>query len=118
MGIITHIVAFKYNSAVSDAERHLIASKFVALKDSCLTQNTKQPSILSLTGGANCSPEGFAKGFDHCFVLTFANKQDRDWYLDDDESHQQFKASLKDKIEDIFVFDYDVGVFDASASNA
>ncbi|KAM0790631.1 hypothetical protein ACM66B_004493 [Microbotryomycetes sp. NB124-2] len=111
MGIITHVVAFKYTDDVTEAERHLIASKFLALKDACHLKQSQQPYILSLTGGANNSPEGRNRGLDHCFVVTFANAQDRDYYLDTDPAHVEFKSSLSGKIADVFVFDYDLGTF-------
>ncbi|KAK4052441.1 hypothetical protein OIV83_002243 [Microbotryomycetes sp. JL201] len=111
MGIITHVVAFKYANDVTPAERHWFASKYVALKDTCLAESSQQPYIISLTGGSNISPESFSKGFDHCFIVTFENVKDRDYYLDTDPAHDEFKKSLHGKLEDIFVFDYDMGQF-------
>lgn len=64
MSLITHVVAFRYSSTTSAAERSLIASKFVALQDSCKLANTDDKYILSLSGGAQNSMEGMDKKFD------------------------------------------------------
>lgn len=143
MGFVTHIVAFAYDQAASNAEKHLIASSFVALKDSCQIQRAQggeqrgETYIVDITGGAQNSPEAgpgqdyevrsMASGqrwccpssnwkwsfaTQHCFVLTFLNKEDRDYYLDNDPAHQKFKKSLQGKISKVFVFDFEVGRFE------
>lgn len=61
MGLITHIVAFKYKDGTTDAEKHLVASSFLALQDQCKLQGTEE-NYLSVTGGSNNSPESFNKG--------------------------------------------------------
>lgn len=47
----------------------------------------------------------------HCFVLTFANKDHRDYYIEKDPAHLEFVRFLTGKVEDAFVFDYEVGSF-------
>ncbi|KAL8281135.1 hypothetical protein RQP46_006493 [Phenoliferia psychrophenolica] len=108
-GIITHIVHFEYKPEVSGTERHLIASKFLALLDTCSLAG--KPYILSATGGKNNSPEGASRGLEHSFVLTFATLEDRDYYLDKDPAHQIFKAEVGPKLAGACVMDFEAGVF-------
>ncbi|ORY70783.1 stress responsive A/B barrel domain-domain-containing protein [Leucosporidium creatinivorum] len=113
MPIIHHIVSFAYNPDVSSAEKALIGSRFLALKDTCLSpSDNKTPYILEVTGGSNNSPEGAAKGFDHSFVVTFATEEDRDYYLKD-PAHDAFKATLAGKLKEVYVFDFAPGQFEA-----
>lgn len=60
--IITHIVHFQYKPEVSNTERYLVASKFLALLDTCSLAG--KTYILSATGGKNNSPEGQHKGLE------------------------------------------------------
>ena len=63
MGIITHIVSFKYKESASSAERHLVASSFLALQERCLDKTTGNP-YLAVTGGKDNSHEGLSAGHD------------------------------------------------------
>ncbi|KAK4703459.1 hypothetical protein P7C70_g2760, partial [Phenoliferia sp. Uapishka_3] len=101
--------ALQYKSEVTNTERHLIASKFLALLDTCALN--EKPYILSATGGKNNSPEGQTRGLEHSFVLTFASLADRDYYLDVDPAHQAFKADIGSKIASAVVMDFEAGVF-------
>ncbi|BGP34111.1 hypothetical protein JCM10296v2_005926 [Rhodotorula toruloides] len=114
MGLITHIVAFKYKDGTTDAEKHLVASSFLALQDQCKLQGTEE-NYLSVTGGSNNSPEGFNKGCEHAWVVTFRNTQERDYYLDKDPAHQAFKDKALPFITDAFVFDFEQGTFASSS---
>ncbi|GAA6003831.1 hypothetical protein JCM10207_006428 [Rhodosporidiobolus poonsookiae] len=108
MSLVTHIVCFKYKPTASDAERHLVASKILALQDQCQIDGS---TYLTVTGGSNNSTEGLTKGFDHAFVFNFSSTKHRDYYCDDDPAHQAFKAFCKDFVEDVFVFDFAGGEF-------
>ncbi|GAA6038430.1 hypothetical protein JCM8097_007646 [Rhodosporidiobolus ruineniae] len=108
MGLITHIVSFRYKPSTSDAERHLVASRFLALQDQC---ELKGERYLSVTGGKQNSPEGLGKGYEHTFVVTFTSSEHRDFYVSDDPAHNAFKELIKDHIADVFVFDFEQGVF-------
>ena len=61
-GIIYHIVHFEYKQNILNSDRQLIASKFLALLDTCSLHGKRY--ILSATGGVNNSPEGQNKGLD------------------------------------------------------
>lgn len=62
MGIITHIVSFKYKESATSAERHLVASSFLALQSRCVDESGK--SYIAVTGGKDNSPEGMSNGYD------------------------------------------------------
>ncbi|GAA5969471.1 hypothetical protein JCM11641_008125 [Rhodosporidiobolus odoratus] len=108
MGLITHIVIFKLHPTVSDAERHLLASRFLALQDRCELDGKK---YLTVTGGKNNSKEGFEKGLEQAFVVTFETEKARDYYVDTDPAHNEFKELVKDKVADLLVVDFEQGVF-------
>ncbi|GAA5859002.1 hypothetical protein JCM8547_003963 [Rhodosporidiobolus lusitaniae] len=116
--IITHIVSLCYKPSTSSAEKHLVGSRFLALQDQCLlpsswtaAEDQAGKPYLSVTGGRNNSPEGANKGFEHAWVVTFDSIEARDYYLDTDPVHQDFKAFVKDFVEDVFVVDFEAGVF-------
>lgn len=71
MGIITHIVSFKYKSTASSSERHLVASSFLALQSRCLDSQGKP--YIAVTGGKQNSPEQAGKGFDVSFSESFSD---------------------------------------------
>jgi len=99
-GKIVHIVAFKYKKAITDAKQKEIADALVALKG-------KIPQIVSIQHGRNISKEGFDKGFQEAFIVTFANEKDRDVYLEHEE-HKKFAKRLDGILADkgVFVFDF------------
>ena len=99
-GKIVHVVAFKYKKATTDAKQKEIADALVALKKQI-------PQIISIDHGRNVSKEGFEKGFQELFIVTFANEKDRDIYLEHPK-HKEFAKLLEGILADkgVFVFDY------------
>ena len=99
-GKIVHVVAFKYKKAVTDAKQKEIADALVALKKQI-------PQIISVDHGRNVSKEGFDKGFQELFIVTFASEKDRDIYLEHPK-HKEFAKLLDGLLADkgVFVFDY------------
>jgi len=114
-GGIVHIVMFQYHPTVSALTTNNVSSAFIALKDSCHLPDGSR-YIVSIDGGRNNSPEGFGKGMEHAFVVTFRSLAERDYYLDRDPAHQIFKASIREKVSDILVFDFESGEFERNAS--
>ena len=57
--------------------------------------------------GTDNSPEGLAKGFTHCFNLTFADDVARAVYLPHPD-HLAFVEILKPTLDDVLVLDYAV----------
>ena len=99
-GKVFHVVAFKFKKAVTDAKQKEIADALVALKG-------KIPQIISIEHGPNVSKEGFEKGFQHAFIVTFANEKDRDIYIEHPK-HKEFAKLLDGILADkgVFVFDF------------
>jgi hypothetical protein len=97
-GELLHVVSLKFKPGATPEQIGLVEKSFEGLKQ-------KVPGITSLKWGTNVSPEKHAKGFTHCFVLTFASEKDRDAYLVH-EDHKAFGAVLKPVLEDVFVIDF------------
>jgi hypothetical protein len=99
-GKIVHVVAFKYKKAITEAKQKELADALVALKKSI-------PQIVSVDHGRNVSKEGFDRGFQELFIVTFANEKDRDIYLEHPK-HKEFAKLLDGILADkgVFVFDY------------
>lgn len=97
-GKLRHVVAFKFKESATPEQIKDVEKAFRALKE-------KIPQIVALEWGTNCSPEKHAKGFTHCFVLTFNSAADRDAYLPH-PAHKAFGKSLGPVIADVFVVDF------------
>ncbi|KDQ49757.1 hypothetical protein JAAARDRAFT_200590 [Jaapia argillacea MUCL 33604] len=107
-GPVIHIVSFKYKN-VDDAPE--ASRRFKALMTECKFHDGK-PYILSLVAGSNNSPEEGSKGLEHTFIVTFPNLETRDYYLDVDVTHQEFKKYIGPLVEDKFKFDFIDGQLD------
>ena len=55
--------------------------------------------------GTNVSVEGIARGYTHCFFLTFLSEEDRDAYLPH-PAHKEFGTVLRPHVESVLVIDY------------
>ncbi len=95
---LRHIVCFKYQEGTAAAKIEEISRAFASLKG-------KIPGVIDFEMGENNSPEDHAKGFTHCYVVTFKDEAARDGYLPHPE-HKHFVSILKPVIEDVFVIDY------------
>ncbi len=93
-----HVVCLKFNEGTTPEQIKPAEEAFVALKG-------KIPGIVTLHWGTNVSPEDHAKGFTHCFVLTFAKAKDRDAYLVH-QDHKAFGALLGPVMADVMVIDF------------
>ncbi|KAF2114958.1 stress responsive A/B barrel domain-containing protein [Lophiotrema nucula] len=108
---ITHIVMFTFKSTASSDDVRKICDRFIGLKDTCIHPTSKQPYLVSAKGGTDNSPEGIAGGLTHAFVLDFASIEDRDYYVDKDPVHDQFKKDVGVLLEKAQVIDFEDGVF-------
>jgi hypothetical protein len=97
-GPVRHVVHFKFKADADKAQIEKVVAAFAALKG-------KIPVVESLEWGTNISPEGFDKGYTHCWVLSFKNTADRDTYLHHPE-HQAFVTLLKPILDDAVVVDF------------
>lgn len=96
--LLRHVVLFKFKEGTPDAKVMEIADAFSALPG-------KIPEVHAYEWGTNNSPENLAKGFTHCFFVTFESEDDRAVYLPHPE-HLQFVELLKPHLEDVLVVDY------------
>lgn len=99
----------------------------LVLKTTCLHPESKKPYIVSSSGGVDNSPEGAQVsglcycsmpladrkqgGLTHGFVVEFASKADRDYYVSDDPAHQAFVKKNSPRFDDVRVVDYEKGVY-------
>ena len=98
--MIRHLVLLRFTDDSTEATRAALVDAFTALR-------TEIPGLVALESGTNMSPEGLAKGFTHCFMLSFASETARDAYLPH-PAHQAFVARLKPALADVLVFDYPI----------
>ncbi|KAL6907055.1 stress responsive A/B barrel domain-containing protein [Trichoderma evansii] len=108
---ITHLilVAFKPEAEAEAVKK--VCSDLLALKDNCLTADTKTPYIKSITGGINSSPEGFTNGYTYGFVVEFNSAEDRDYYVKQDAAHRSLVDGALPYIQQLCIVDYTPGVF-------
>ena len=93
-----HVVCFKFKEEATPAQIKNIEKEFAALKG-------KIDTITGLEWGTNVSPEDRAKGFTHCFIVSFKDLAGLKVYAPH-EAHQAFVKILKPILDDIFVFDF------------
>lgn len=97
-GPVRHVVHFKFKDDVTPEQIQHVVDEFAALKK-------KIKVIESLEFGHNVSPEGFDKGFKHCWILSFKTEADRDTYLKHPD-HVAFGALVKPLLADVMVVDF------------
>jgi len=95
---LRHVVLFKFKEGTTDADIKKVEAAFSALP-------SKIPAIKGYEWGTDNSPEGLAKGFTHCFFLTFDSEAGRAIYLPHPD-HKAFGAVLTPHLEDVLVLDY------------
>ncbi|KAL4888668.1 hypothetical protein BDV59DRAFT_188123 [Aspergillus ambiguus] len=108
---ITHIVLFQFKTDTTPDVVRDVCSRMLALKDKCIHPTTQKTYIRLSSGGADNSPEGIQNGITHAFVVEFASAADRDYYVKEDQTHQEFIRSLDGVIEKAQVIDFTPSVF-------
>ncbi|WP_082930510.1 Dabb family protein [Rhizobium bangladeshense] len=115
---VHHFVALRYERNVDASIKAEIAERFKALKNTSMRNG--KPYIMSITGGDGISKEGFDQGFEQGFLVIFASREDRDYFVGKpysevmDPSHQavaqfaepHFERDANGKVTGIFVYDY------------
>jgi hypothetical protein len=97
-GKLQHVVAFKFKATATPDQVRGVEQAFQGLKKTI-------KEIKALEWGTNVSPEKHAKGFTHCFILTFKTEKDRDAYIVHPE-HQAFGKLVGPVLDDVFVVDF------------
>ncbi len=98
LGALRHVVLLKFKEGTTAEQVKVIEDGFRALP-------TKIPEVAGLEWGTNCSPEGLAQGFTHCFLVTFKDAAARGAYLPH-PAHQAFVEVLKPHLDKVLVIDY------------
>jgi hypothetical protein len=99
--MIRHCVFVKFRPDVDDAERQAIFAQLAALRDVL-------EGFEAIGYGPNVSPEGLGKGFDHGFIIDFADAAARDAYLvhpDHKAAGSRLVAALEGGRDGLVVFD-------------
>lgn len=97
---LRHVVMFKFKESSSAADIQQVVDAFKALP-------SQIPEIAAFEYGTDNSPEGLARGFTHCFLLSFKSEEDRAVYLPH-PAHKAFGAMLGPHLakEGVLVVDY------------
>ena len=96
--VLRHVVLIGFKPAATEAEIRQIEDAFRRLPEQI-------NAIHDLEWGTNVSVEGIARGYTHCFFLTFLSEQDRDAYLPH-PAHRAFGTVLRPVAESVLVIDY------------
>jgi Stress responsive A/B Barrel Domain len=99
--MIRHLVLLK----IKDARE--ASQIFTALK----SLQSLIPGILNISAGADCSPEGLQRGFNHGFTVDFVDAAARDAYLPH-PAHQRVGAMIvaacEGGVDGVLVLDFEI----------
>jgi hypothetical protein len=95
---LRHVVLFKFKEDATAEQIAAVEKGFAELPE-------RISAIHDFEWGTNNSPEDHAKGYTHCFLVTFKSEADRDAYLPH-PAHQEFVKVLRPIMEDVHVIDY------------
>jgi hypothetical protein len=109
---ILHIVHFRYYAHIPPSKRAQISKQFTHLQHTCIHPQTHKPYIRSFTGGTDVSIENLQRGYHVAFLLEFACREDRDYYVKEDAAHRSFGVEmLTGVVEEVMVVDFRRGEF-------
>ena len=98
VSVLRHVVLFAFKSETSTEQIKAVEDAFRGLPG-------KIDAIRDFEWGVDVSMEGIARGYTHCFFLTFHSEADRDAYLPH-PAHKEFGAVLRPHAESVLVIDY------------
>ena len=98
MSLLRHVVLLKFKDDTPQETVDSLCQSFEQLK-------TKIDLIVDLEWGTDVSVENVARGYTHCFLVTFRSESDRDDYLPHPE-HRAFGDLLRPHKEGVLVFDF------------
>lgn len=96
--VLRHVVMFKFKEGTDPADIRAIENAFRALP-------SKIDAIYNFEWGTDVSVEERAKGFTHCFFVSFLSEADRAIYLPH-PAHKEFGALVGPHLDDVLVVDY------------
>jgi len=97
--VLRHVVLLKFKENTTPADITQLEDEFRTLA------TVKVSQVKEYEWGTNVSKENLDHGYTHCFILTFANEQDRDVYLVH-EDHVAFVNMLKPHMSGATVIDF------------
>ena len=96
--MLRHVVLFGFKQEATAAQIAEVEAGFRALP-------SKIDVIQDFEWGTDVSVEQNAKGYTHCFVVTFADAAGRDTYLPH-PAHQAFVSLVRELLSQSLVIDY------------
>ena len=96
--VLRHVVLFKFKADATEEQIKSVTDAFSALPK-------KIDAISDFEWGTDVSVENRAKGFTHCFLVTFASEKKRAEYLPH-AAHGEFVKLALPLVEDVLVVDY------------
>ena len=96
--MLRHVVLFSFKEGTTEEQLKVVEDAFAALPGHI-------PAIYDFEFGTNVSPENIARGYSHCFFLTFLSDSGRAVYLPHPE-HKAFGKTLRTCMEQVLVVDY------------
>ncbi len=96
--VLRHVVLFAFNDMTTPQRIQEIEEAFMALPDQI-------EEIHDFEWGTDVSVENLARGYSHCFLVTFLSEEDRNSYLPH-PAHQEFGRMVDPYLEKTLVIDY------------
>ncbi|UOD51465.1 Dabb family protein [Orrella daihaiensis] len=116
VGIIRHIVLFKFKDGIPESIKQSVAQRFLSMLNDAKRDGGAY--IISIEYGSQISQEAFGLDFEQGYIVTFRSEGDRNYYVGEpfirdpahyDPVHHAFKAfvgPLLDKDAGCLVFDF------------
>lgn len=95
---LRHVVLFGFTPETTPDEVRAIEDAFADLP-------VQIPEIIDFEWGADVSVENAARGYTHCFLVTFGDAAGRDLYLPH-PAHQRFVGLAGPHLAQVLVIDY------------
>lgn len=96
--VLRHVVLFGFTPATTPDQVRAIEEAFAALP-------AQIPEIIDFEWGTDVSVENAARGYTHCFLVTFRDEAGRATYLPH-LAHQRFVELVGPHIAQVLVLDY------------
>jgi hypothetical protein len=96
--LLRHVVLFKFKDETT-------AEQIVEIENAFRALPSQIDAIHGFEWGTNVSVEGIARGYTHCFFLTFQSEEDRAIYLPH-PAHKAFGQMLNPYRDQVLVLDY------------
>ena len=97
-GALRHVVLFQFKEGTPPEKIEAVEQKFRALP-------SRIPEIIGFEWGTDISTENLARGFTHCFLVTFVDAAGRAAYLPH-PAHKEFVELVGPVMENVLVVDY------------